>query len=188
MLVSALLLLAAAQGDAAQGDVTPPVWRADLPLLLVAAAPTSGVETRVVPWLGVRVARWLDAPPEQLLVLGGDVGGMLGFGPTEGTSRVASSRLGAELEARGLVGLNALHTATTWLRPYGYGAVAIGGSLVTLSAYADRSTRALPLWGVGVGAGVEVTAHIAALRVELGAGVRDGAFALDSRLAAGLAF
>ncbi|MBI1947338.1 MAG: hypothetical protein HYS27_16710 [Deltaproteobacteria bacterium] len=183
MLVSALLLVAGATGEPPA-----PVWRLDLPVALVAQAPASGVDTRVVPWLGVRVARMLDAPNDQLLVFGGDAAAMLGFGPNEGTSKVRASRFGATLEGRGLAALNAFHTATVWVRPYGYGALQAGGAISTLSAYADQSLRLLPVWGLGAGAGLELTVHVVALRVELGAGVRDGAFALDSRLAVGAAF
>lgn len=183
MLLTALLLLASATSVP-----TAPLWRADLPVALVAQAPASGVDTRVVPWLGVRVARLLDAPPGQLVWLGGDASGVLGIGPNEGTSVVKASRFTCALEARGLAGVNALHSATTALRPYGYLAVDAGGALVVMSAFLDQSLRLVPVWGLGGGVGLEVTTHVVSLRVELGAGVRDGGLALTSTMAAGVAF
>lgn len=187
MLVTALLLVAAAPADLPPPQ-SPPAWRADLPIALVAQAPASGVDTRLVPWLGVRVARLLDGPEGNRLLLGGDVSGWLGLGPNEGTSMVKASRFSGTLEARGLLGMNALQSASAGLRPYAYLSASGGGALVTVSAFADQSLRWLPVWGLGVGAGVEVTVRMVALRVELGAGVRDGGLALTSTMAAGVAF
>lgn len=179
----ALALLAAAPEEPA-----PPLWRLDLPVGLVAQAPTSGVDTRVVPWMGVRAARLLDGGAGSLLMLGGDVTGWLGVGPNEGTSAVKASRLSMALEARGLLGVNAVQTATAGIRPYLWGSAVGGGALITVAAFADQSLRLAPVWGLGAGAGVEITAHLLALRVELGGGARDGGFALTSNLAAGVAF
>ncbi|MCC7072160.1 MAG: hypothetical protein IT383_12605 [Deltaproteobacteria bacterium] len=188
MLLSALLVLAAAPTDAPPGAPQAPVWRIDAPLVLVAQAPTSGNETRVTPWLGVRVTRMLEAPPEQLVVLGGDLAATLGYGPTEGTQRVNFARMGAALDARALLAVNALHSATTWLRPYGFGATHLGGELGILSAYDDQRYRFLPVWGLSAGLGVELTVHVLSLRVDLGAGTRNGGFALESSFGVGAAF
>ena len=183
MLVMALALLAAAP----DAHVAPP-WRLDLPLALVAQAPTSGVDTRVVPWMGARAARLLDHAPGELLMLGGDVTGWLGIGPNEGTSAVKASRLAGALEARGLLGVHALETATMGIRPYAYASALGGGAVLTLSVYDDSSMGLTPVWGLGCGAGIEIVAHLLSLRAELGAGVRDGGFALSSTMAAGVAF
>lgn len=179
----ALALLAVAPEEPAARS-----WRLDVPMGFTAQSPTSGVETRVVPWMGLRAARLLDHQRGELLLLGGDATFWLGSGPSEGTSVVRSSRFSGALEGRGLVGLNAFETATAGIRPYLYGSVVAGGGLVTLSAYADRSMVLVPVWGLGTGAGVELTTHLASLRVELGGGLRDGGFALSSSLAAGVAF
>jgi hypothetical protein len=179
----ALALMAAAPGAPA-----PPAWRLDVPVALVAQSPTSGVDTRVVPWFGVRAARLLTESSGGLLVLGGDVASWLGTGPLEGTKTVSASRLTGAIELRGLLGINAVQTAEAAIRPYGYLSALGGGALVTLAAYTDQSYRLLPEWGLGAGGGLEVRAHLAALRVELGGGLRDGGFALTSTLAAGVAF
>ena len=192
MLVSALLWLAVAPAGTTSAAPTEvpaaPQWRVDAPLALIAQAPTSGNETRVAPWLGLRATRMLEAAPGQLVVFGGDVAGMLGYGPTEGTPRVNYAVLGVELDVRGLVAIDALHSATTWVRPYGYGGAQLGGALGILRAYDDQRFRPLPLWGLGAGLGLELVAHVLSLRVELGGGMRNGAFAIDSRFAAGAAF
>ncbi len=183
MLVSVLLCLAADPGAPAA-----PQWRVDVPIALVAQPPTSADGARVAPWLGLRAAYMLEAPPDQLVVLGGDVAAMLGYGPNEGTSRVHAARVGAAIDARGIVALNVLHSATTWLRPYGFAGAELGGATAVVTAYDAQRYRLLPVWGARAGLGLELTVRVLSLRVDLGAGVRTGELALDSRFAVGAAF
>lgn len=170
----------------------PPVERIvlDVPLLLTASAPASGVETVLVPWFGVRGGRHLDVSALVLngLSVGADAGLFAGGIENEGTPDVAATRFFAALEGRGVVGWRAFSTTHSALTPYGFLGARGTGGLSAVRVFDDTRVSFLAGWGARIGGGIDLAIAHLNVRSELAAGARDGRLELSSALSLGAVF
>ena len=167
-------------------------WRVEVPLSVNATAPSSNVETTVMPWLGARVGQlvpWrgpgiIDGSP---MLWGADAAIAVGH-VREGTPQVSAARTLAFVEGRGLFAPGRFSSTFSAFVPYAFLGASVGGGLLEVKAFDDARLRPQLTWGARAGAGAELQVHGLTTRLELGAGLRDLRFELTSALAFGVAF
>ena len=91
------------------------------------------------------------------------------------------------VEGRGIVG-GRFRGGLFGVGGYGYGGVLVGGGVVVFTAFDDVRTRPFATTAGRVGGGMELTFSSAALRIELGGGLRDLRPELHGQVALGARF
>ncbi len=156
----------------------------DFPVGLAAQSTASKNDTVLSSWLGVR-AGYISSTGGGVF-FGGD-GALLLGGEGGGTAQVSVARSPIAVEGRGLVG-GRFRGGLFGVGGYGYGGVLVGGGAVVLTAFDELRTRPFVTAAGRVGGGMELSFSSAALRIELGAGLRDLRPELHGQVALGARF
>jgi hypothetical protein len=156
----------------------------DFPLGLAAQSTASRVDTVMSSWLGVRVG-YVNNRGGGMFV-GGD-GALVVGAEGGGTAQVSVARTPVAVEGRGIVGAR-FAGGLFGVGGYGYGGVLVGGGAVVTTAFEQEKTRGFMTTAARVGGGMDLSFSAIALRIELGAGLRDLRPELHSQVALGARF